>query len=147
MTDQNSQVLAKPTLAQDVEQGVALYVDCRNKLRAMQEQHDAEQKVWKDRLALLSGWLMKHLEDTNSESVKTASGTFYQSTKHTASLADPDAFMKFVIDNKAFDLLDRRANATAVKAYVAEHKALPPGVNMSAIKTIGVRAPTGKNAD
>jgi hypothetical protein len=56
-------------------------------------------------------------------------------------LADPEAFMKFVIANQAYDLLDRKANATACRDYAAEHQNLPPGVNMSAVKTVGVRSP------
>jgi hypothetical protein len=59
-------------------------------------------------------------------------------------LADPEAFMKYVIDNQAFDMLDRKANVTAVKEYVQETGALPPGVNLSSIKTIGVRRASGK---
>jgi len=51
--------------------------------------------------------------------------------------------MKFVVDNNKFELLDRRANATAVKDYVAANNVLPPGCNLSAICTVGVRRPPG----
>jgi hypothetical protein len=52
--------------------------------------------------------------------------------------------MKYVIDNNLFDLLDRKANVTAVKDHVKEKGALPPGVNLSAIETVGVRRPSAK---
>jgi hypothetical protein len=38
-------------------------------------------------------------------------------------------------------LLERRASQTAVRAYVDEHKALPAGVNLHALETVGVRRP------
>jgi hypothetical protein len=52
--------------------------------------------------------------------------------------------MDFVLENKQFDLLERRASATAVKAYVEEHNMLPTGVNLNALSSIGVRRPPGK---
>jgi hypothetical protein len=51
-------------------------------------------------------------------------------------------FMDFVVENKFFHLLDRRANTPAVKTWVEEHKELPPGCNLTSVQTLGVRAPT-----
>lgn len=82
---------------------------------------------------------MTFLEKTGSESVRTAHGTCYASTRHTASVSDADAFMKYVLDHQAFELLDRRANSTAVKDFVKANNSLPPGVNLNAMRTIGVR--------
>jgi len=48
-----------------------------------------------------------------------------------------------VIANKQFDLLDRRANATACRE-LAEKGTLPPGVKLNTIRTIGVRKPGEK---
>jgi hypothetical protein len=49
--------------------------------------------------------------------------------------------MQHVIQNNSFELLDKRANVTAVKDYVKEHNTTPPGVNLSSITSIGVRRP------
>lgn len=122
-----------------VDKTVGQYVAIRDRLKAMDEVHDAAKKPLLEVQTLLSGRLMEVLKKTGSESIKTKQGTVYISTRYTASLADADAFMKYVVENAAFDLLDRRANATAVKDFVAEKKALPPGCNLNSLVTVGVR--------
>jgi hypothetical protein len=131
-----------PDLQATVDKRVAQYIQIRNKLKEIDKEYDDKRKPFVELQNMLSGWLQSFLEKSGSESVRTASGTCYQSTRYTASLADPEAFMNFVIANQQFDLLDRKANATACRDWAEEHKNLPPGVNMSAVKTVGVRAPT-----
>src|ERR1035437_5318655 len=131
-----------PELQTTVDKRVGQYIQIRNALKKMDEEFDQKRKPLVEIQQILSGWMQEFLTKSNAESVKTAHGTCYQSTRYTASLADPGVFMDFVIANKQFDLLDRKANATACRGYAEEHKTLPPGVNMSAVKTVGVRAPT-----
>ena len=125
-----------------VDKRVGQYIQIRNKLKEIDKEYDDKRKPLVELQNILSGWMQEFLTKSNAESVRTAHGTCYQSTRYTASLADPEAFMNFVIANKQFDLIDRKANATACRDYAEEHKTLPPGVNMSAVKTVGVRAPT-----
>jgi len=123
-----------------VDARVDQYVRVRDAIKEMDERHKAEKQPLLEIQNLLTGWMMDFLKTTGSESIKTKHGTCYTSTRHTASLADPDAFMKFVIDNGLYELLDRRANATAVRDYVAANGGnLPPGANLSSIQTLGVR--------
>ena len=123
----------------NVEAVVAKYIGIRDSLKEMDEPHKAERAPLVETQNIHTERIMQFLEKTGSSAIKTDSGTCYQSTRYTASLADADSFMNFVIENKAFDLLDRRANSTAVRDYVEEHSTLPPGCNLSAIRTIGVR--------
>jgi len=122
-----------------VDVRVEQYIQVRDKLKELDEEYEKKKAPLVEAQNLLTGWLMGFLEKTGSDKVGTKHGTCYTSTRYTTSLADPDAFMKFVIENSAFDLLDRRANATAVREYVKEKNALPPGANLSAIRTLGVR--------
>jgi hypothetical protein len=127
-----------------VKHRIGQYIACRNAIKAKNEAHDAEMKPLVDLSNMLTGWIQNFLDTAGVDNVKTSQGTAYSSTRYTASLADPAIFMDFVKKNNLYDLLDRKANVTAVKDYVEEHKVLPPGVNLSAIKTVGVRAPTRK---
>ncbi len=120
------------------------YVQLRDKLRELDTAHDEKRKPIVDMMNQLSGTLQEFLDKSGSKSVKTEFGTFYASTRYTTSLADPDTFMKYVISNQRFDLLDRRANATAVKQFVEETGNLPPGTNLNALRTVGVRRPGDK---
>lgn len=143
MTETLPAVPAETQPQATVDERVAAYIQCRDAIKAAKEKYEADIQPLVELQNLLTGWLQNHLEKNGAESIKTAHGTCYTSTKYTASLADSDAFMQFVIKNSEYDLLDRKANVTAVKAYVADHDALPPGVNLSSISTVGVRRAPG----
>lgn len=132
------------TAAVTVDKRVAQYVATRDAIRAANEKHEAEIKPLVDLQNMLTGWLQTFMETAGADNIKTAHGTCYSTTRYSASLADPEAFMKFVKDTNSYDLLDRKANVTAVKDHVAEKGTLPPGVNLSSIKTVGVRRASGK---
>jgi hypothetical protein len=132
---------ATPTAGADVSLRVKQYRAIRDKIKEMDEAHDKAREPLVEVQNLLTGWLQECLEKAGADSIKTPDGTCYSSTRYTASLADPGAFMAFVKSTNNLDLLDRKANANAVRDYVAEKGTLPPGVNLSALKTIGVRKP------
>lgn len=133
-----------PGTAATVDKRVEQYIQVRDAIKAANEAHEAQIKPLVELQNLLTGWMQNFMEQAGADNIKTAHGTCYSTTRFTASLADPEAFMKFVRDTDAFDMLDRKANTTAVKDYVAEHGVLPPGVNLSSIKTVGVRRAPGK---
>jgi hypothetical protein len=148
MTDDNQDDTQQPSLSNavqvKVEQRVAEYINCRDALKKRKDEYEESIEALVDLQNRLTGWLQSFMEKAGADNIKTSRGTCYHSTKYTASLADSDIFMKFVIETQNFDLLDRKANVTAVKAYVAETGNLPPGANLSSIKTVGVRRPTTK---
>lgn len=127
-----------------VEQRIAEYVAVRDRIKAIKDEQEKALEPLVELQNMLTGWLQSVLDKTGAESIKTAAGTAYTTTRYTASLSDPKAFMDFVITTKNFDLLDRKANVTAVKDYLSENKMFPPGVNLSSIATIGVRRASGK---
>lgn len=137
----------QPVPVEDMEKRTQQYVIVRDMLKALEEEHAKKKKELNSVLETLSGIIQKFMDDHNLENLATAAGTCYKSTRHTASLSDPAAFMNYVIANQAFDLLDRRANSTAVKAFVQEHNSLPPGCNLSAIQSLGVRRKGSKGGD
>jgi len=126
-----------------VEQRIGQYVECRDAIARAKDEFEKSIAPLVDLQNKLTGWLQRFMETNGATSIKSKQGTCYASTRYTASLADPEAFMKYVISNQQFDLLDRKANVTAVKDHVKEKGALPPGVNLSAIETIGVRRAPG----
>lgn len=132
------------TPATTAEKRVKQYIAVRDALKAANDAHAEKIKPLVDLQNALTGWLQDFLEKAGAESVKTSEGTCYETTRYSASLADPEAFMKFVLDKQDFNLLDRKANVTAVRDYVEANGTLPPGVNLSAIKTVGVRRASGK---
>jgi len=126
-------------MAIDFNKRAAQYVHLRDTVKAIKEKHKAELAPYNDAMEKLEALFMQELNNTHQDSAKTASGTVYKTTRKTASLDDPDAFMRFVIGGEYWDLLDRKANATAVEEFLNDNQALPPGVKFTAVEEIGVR--------
>jgi hypothetical protein len=84
--------------------------------------------------------LLVDFNATGAESVKTACGTAYKTTKTFAGVGDWPAFIKHVTATGEVDLLTRAVNKTAVSEYMSEHNDnLPPGVTWREEIAINVR--------
>jgi hypothetical protein len=115
------------------------FVKLRDKIKEADDAHKAKMAPAKEYLERLNGALMQQLQAIGGDSVKTPHGTAYKTTKRSATLADAAAFREYVIDQGMWDLADWRANAPAVEAFLQEQQALPPGVNLTSVVTVGVR--------
>jgi hypothetical protein len=123
----------------DIKKRVEQYVALRDKIKAIEADQKEHLKPYKNMLEQLNGTLLQHLNDINTDSASTEAGSVYRTAKKSASLADAQAFMDFVVANQAFDLLDRKANVSAVEDYINDNKVPPPGVNFSTTYIVGVR--------
>ena len=101
----------------DVAKRVEQYVKLRDKIKEIKDRQKNELKPFNETLEQLNALLLAHLNGLNGNSVATDAGTVYRTEKKSASLADAEAFMKYVVANGAFDLLDRKANVTAVEDH------------------------------
>lgn len=123
----------------DINTLVAEYVLLRDEIKTKEAEQKLELKPLKETLDELNVNLLDKLNQVGGNSIATDSGTVYRTEKKSASLADPKAFMDYVLENNAFDLLDRKANVTAVTEFIKENNAPPPGVNFSSTYVVGVR--------
>ena len=118
---------------------VAQMVKVRDKLKEADDAHKLKTKVARDYKDALEAKLLARLNELGGDSVKTASGTVYRTTRRSATIADGDLFRQYVITNEAFALVDWRANATAVDDFIKQETTPPPGVNFTTAFTVGVR--------
>ena len=123
---------------------VNVYLTIRNereKLKASWEVQDGELE---QDMKSLEQSMLTICNDTNASSIRTESGTVIRSLKERFTTNDWDNFKKFVLDNEAIDLLERRIHQGNFKEFMAEHKddGLPPGVNVMREFTIVVRKPS-----
>jgi len=116
------------------------YVRLRDKIKAVEDANKEKLAPAKQYLEELNAAMLAKLSELGLESGKTPYGTAYKITKKSATIADGEAFRAFVIENEQFDLVDWRANALAVSAYIDEHEGeQPSGVNYSTFTQAGVR--------
>lgn len=135
---------AAPDATAQFEKRTGEYIKVRDKIREITERHKEELAPFVELQNMLTAWLTNNLDKVGAQSVKTAQGTVYQNTRYSAALTDPKAFMDYVIETSKWDLLDRKANSTAVRDFIEQNKSEPPGVRLSALRTVGVRRATDK---
>lgn len=143
MTEEIATGAALPPV--DVEKRVGQFVKLRDKKAEIEDRHKEELKPINAALEALKAELARGLDALNVGSAKTACGTVSFSSKASAALADKSAFWTYVVTTGQFDLIDYKANVTAVKEHIENNQGqAPPGVNFTTFRDIGVRRPTGK---
>lgn len=138
---------APPAQAVDYAKYVAHYIALRAKKKAMTEEFAEKLKPITDVMAMIEALVGNHLSSTNAESIKTAGGTAYESITYSASIADPIEFQGYVIANRAWDMIDWKANVTAAQDFLKEHKTNVPGVTITPFRKVNFRKPTKKDAE
>jgi len=124
---------------EDFDKRTAQYIMLRDKIKELDDAHKLAMKPYKDALEKLENLFLQQLDATNSNSIKTAAGTFFKSLQASATIADSNEFQRFVIGGAHWELLDWRANKTAVQELVNASGAPPPGVNYSTHVKVNVR--------
>ena len=118
------------TNAVKVDDVVRAYITIRDQIAQIKARQKAELQPYNEALEKLELQVLQMLTDAGVESMKTSAGTAYTSTRTSVTVADKSAFMDYVTSNNAFELLDIRANKTAVDGFLEENQDLPPGVNV-----------------
>lgn len=122
-----------------VDDIVAAYVRLRDQKSELKAQQAEAMKPYDEALAKLEAEALQILSDTGVESMKTSAGTVYKSVATSATVQDKSAFMDYIREHLAFDLLDVRANKTAVQDFVTENQDTPPGVVIRREMKVGFR--------
>lgn len=116
------------------------YIQMRKSVAAIEAKAKADAAEYKSKMLMLETWITMKADEEGLDNVKTPYGTAYWSTIASATVADRDAFMRFVREQEAFDMLENRVSKEAVKSYMAENNGLvPPGVDFSQIRRFNLR--------
>jgi len=129
----------------DINTRAEQFVKLRDKINEIKEKHKEELKPYVETLEQLNSAILAHLQDQKAQNLKTVGGhTVYVSEKRSASIADAEAFWAYCVTTGDFDMVDKKANVTAVFDFVKEHNRPPPGVNTTSVHVAGVRRSSGK---
>ena len=128
----------------NLDELVKTYLTIRNEREKLKSSWEVKDGELEQEMKLLEQSMLTVCNDTNASSIRTESGTVIRSLKERFTTNDWDNFKKFVLDNEAIDLLERRIHQGNFKEFMAEHQGegLPPGVNVMREFTIVVRKPS-----
>ena len=130
-----------------VDSVVAAYLSMRDERRKIENEAKVKVGLITEKLDKLEAWIRAQAEAQGVTSFKTPAGTAFITTADFASVADWDAVLAFIKENNAYEMLERRVAKAAVRAYIEEAKAVPPGINYGTRIEVNVRRPSAKADD
>ena len=120
----------------------AKYVELRDQVEAIEAEAKTKTAPLKELLGKIELYFKGAAQEEGVESWRTQHGTIYLSRLDSVKLADPAAFMEFVIANEAWDLIEKRAAKTGIRGFVESNHVLPPGAEMTTRIEVNIRRPS-----
>ena len=121
---------------------VEKYIQLRDKKAEIRKQYLARVGDIDTLMEKIEGMLLKVFNETGMDAVKTEFGTAFKSVRSSSTVADWDALRMYVLENGAWELIERRCNSEAVAQHKAANGELPPGVNWREEIVVNIRRPT-----
>lgn len=119
---------------------VSVYIKLRDQKTQIRRELEEKEAELDGKMNVVKEALLEHCKATGAESVRTAAGTFYRSIKSKYWTSDWDAMNKFILENNAVDLLEKRLHQTNMRTFLEENpEKLPPGLNVESEYTITIR--------
>lgn len=112
------------------DQLVQLYIGLRDRRAKRKAEFEGVDKPDAAKMDQIEGVLLRRMQETGAESVRTKFGTAYKTTKSFASVADWDSLLDYVRGSSAWELLYKNVSKKAVEQHAVEHGEPPPGINM-----------------
>jgi hypothetical protein len=124
----------------DVAKMVRVYQKIRSKRSELSANFKEEDKALSEKLDAVKAALLKYCDEQGVESVRTAEGLFYRSTKTRYWTSDWESMHKFILEEGVPELLDKRVNQTNMRQYLEENPdVVPMGLNVDSEYTLSVR--------
>lgn len=116
----------------DTEKMVEAYLAIRSERERILREYEAQDARLKEDLAKIESALLSMCNEINADSIKTGLGTVIRKLNERYFCQDWDNFRKFVLENEALELFEKRIHQGNFKQFMAEHEGdgLPPGVSV-----------------
>ena len=116
----------------NTEQLVEAFIAIRDQRDKLLQEYETADKALKAESNQIESALLSICNSVNADSIKTGHGTVMRKLNERFFCQDWENFYKFVLDNEAVQLLERRIHQSNFKEFIKEHEGdgLPPGVNV-----------------
>jgi hypothetical protein len=120
---------------------VEAYLGIRTERERLLRDYELADAKLKEDMSKLEAVMLEMCNAVNADSIKTKHGTVMRKLNERFFCQDWDNFYKFVLDNEAVQLLERRIHQSNFKEFLRENvnDGLPPGVNVMREYGVSVR--------
>lgn len=125
----------------NTEEVVVAYLNIRNEREKILREYEAKDAKLKEDLAKIEALLLDVCNSISADSIRTSHGTVMRKLNERFFCQDWENFRKFVVENEALELLEKRIHQGNFKQFMADHEndGLPPGVSVMREYGITVR--------
>lgn len=127
-----------------VDAVIKKYMKLREKKALVEATIKEELDKIKADMTKLEAFLKAKLDADGLTSFKTEYGTAFLTTTDFANVENWDAVLRFIREEEAFDMLEKRVSKTAVRGYIEANKEVPPGIKYGTKLDINIRKPTAR---
>lgn len=139
--------MSKVAAVPNVGDVIRTYMKLRDQKAAVEARVKDEVSALKIKMEKLEAYLKTQMDVQGLTSFKSDYGTAFLTTTDYANVADWDAVLNFIRENEAYDMLEKRVSKIAVRGYIEQSKAVPPGVNYGTKLEVNIRKPGAKAED
>lgn len=125
-----------------IEDVIRKYMDLRFKKEELERATKEKVSVIKAAMEKLETYLLTRMDEDGVTSFKTPYGTAFVTQAEFASVTDWMQTLEYVKENDAFHLLEKRVNKTSIRTWMGEGNPIPPGVDWTVKRDVGIRKPT-----
>jgi hypothetical protein len=128
----------------NTESLVEAYLNLRTQREILQREYETADAALKADMSQLETAMLDICNTINADSIKTSHGTVMRKVNERFFCQDWDGFYKYVLDNEAVQLLERRIHQGNFRQHLkdTEGDGLPPGVNVMREYGVTVRRST-----
>jgi len=116
------------------------YIKLRNKLKELNDAHKARMKPITAMMESLEASLMKEMERLDGSQIKAATGTAFTQVETSVTVQEWSKTLDYIKANGAWELLEARVAKGAAIAAMENSQQPIPGVNVSRVRVLRVRA-------
>ena len=123
-----------------LEQLTATYIKIRDARSDLKRKYERADEELADQLFTIEQEMLAVCKSVDANSIKTNAGTVIRSVKSRYWTNDWDSMYRFISENGAFDLLEKRLHQTHMKQFLEENPDKhPAGLNVEREFTVVVR--------
>ena len=121
---------------------VRVIIKIRDTIAAVNKEYDERLAVLKAQKKEVEVEVLRRLQERGATQTKTAAGTCFITTKEQYTIADEDAFGRFVLEQQDYEFYQKRAKVEHVQKYMANNNGvMPPGLSVFRELEINTRVP------
>ena len=95
-------------------------------VEAEQAEYDTRMKPYTEAINVIKGTCLAILQEQGQQNAKTENGTAYQVTTMGVKVDNRGEFLKFIIDQQQWDMLQAGALKEPVKDWLDKNNGVPP---------------------